>query len=371
MKLLSIIMPASLLGVILFLSTFKDELSLFPHNETQFEFIPITNSDEYISATTAQMDVDHGHLHFRYTLDSSSANPYALLLLHAHELQREVNLSSYDELVITVDPLDCSDFTVTLYVFEKGISDYDNMETHRPLSIKCRTEKGKSVYHLPLKDFATPHSWFSFMDITPENLAEPSLEAMTHLTFTHFDEKQCGVEQAITISELKFVDNSQDDLVLAIAGGLLLFVILIPLYLKMKKSKHLLTKRKVYYAGNEGGDKANSEILLHFFHDEFSNPLFSLQMIERKLGYKPVAVNEILSKEINSSYKQYLNTLRIDKAKYLLTESEMPIATIASEVGYCYANSFSRAFRNVVGVTPQSFRHEQLLKRKKRKIVSV
>lgn len=360
MKYLKIVIPISLLSLVLFFCTYKRELSLFPHNETQFEFIPITNSDEYISATSAEMDVEHGHLHFRYTLDSTIENPYAVLLLHAHELQRKINLSSYDELVVEIDPEECTDFTVTLYLYEKNISDYNNMETHRPLSIKCRTQRGKSIYRLPLQDFATPHEWFRFMKLTPEEVSKPSWSAMTHLAFTHFDDGQTGVEQAITISGLRFRDDPRQEVVLAVFSGIALLALLFPFCRKLRKRKNLNIKRRIYYSNEVGDNKVVAETLLNFFHEEFSNPLFSLQMIEKKIGLKPVVVNDLLASEIGSSYKQYLNTLRIDKAKYLLVQSDLPIATIASEVGYCYANSFSRAFRNIVGITPQSFRQEKM-----------
>ncbi len=32
------------------------------------------------------------------------------------------------------------------------------------------------------------------------------------------------------------------------------------------------------------------------------------------------------------------------------------VSVIAEEVGYCYSNSFSRVFKQVVGVTPNQFR---------------
>ncbi|MBE9211915.1 helix-turn-helix transcriptional regulator [Plectonema cf. radiosum LEGE 06105] len=53
---------------------------------------------------------------------------------------------------------------------------------------------------------------------------------------------------------------------------------------------------------------------------------------------------------------QYLTRCRINKAKHLLSKTELTITDIAFEVGLTNHSSFSRLFRKYVGVTPSSFR---------------
>lgn len=361
MNILRALVVSLILGVILFYVLYTPELSIFPQNDTEFEFIPITNSEDYLSATTVSVDVGHGHLHFRYTLDSTIDNPYAVLLLHAHELERTVNLSTFDELIVEVDPQDCSDFTITLYLYEEGISDLSNMETHRPLSIKCRTVDGKGTYNFPLSKFATPHEWYRFMNIRPEDLPQPSWSNVSHLAFTHFDASQRGSEQALTISRLEFKDLLFDEIIVVFISMLISFWALFSLQEFYLKGKQRKIKRPIYISKEQRANKEHGSKLLTFFHDEFTNPLFSQQFIEKKLGFKPAIINDLLLKEVGSTYKQYLNQLRIEKAKYLLTKSDLTISIIAFEVGYSYANSFSRAFRNIVGSTPVEYRREHII----------
>ena len=54
-------------------------------------------------------------------------------------------------------------------------------------------------------------------------------------------------------------------------------------------------------------------------------------------------------------------TLRLDRAKVLLRESDMNVAEIANEVGYRDANYFSKVFRKHTGWSPTEFaaRHRQ------------
>ncbi|MGB7442771.1 MAG: AraC family transcriptional regulator [Coleofasciculaceae cyanobacterium] len=53
---------------------------------------------------------------------------------------------------------------------------------------------------------------------------------------------------------------------------------------------------------------------------------------------------------------QYLTRCRIDQAKQLLLETELKITEIAFEVGFANHSSFTRLFRQYVGVTPKKFR---------------
>jgi AraC family transcriptional regulator len=53
---------------------------------------------------------------------------------------------------------------------------------------------------------------------------------------------------------------------------------------------------------------------------------------------------------------QWLTKLRMDQARWLLTEPRAPISDIALSVGYRTPSAFSAAFRRFVGSTPREFR---------------
>jgi AraC-like DNA-binding protein len=57
-----------------------------------------------------------------------------------------------------------------------------------------------------------------------------------------------------------------------------------------------------------------------------------------------------------ASYVQYINTLRTNKAKDLLDNTDMPVAAIAFEVGFEDLSTFYRAFKKHHKTSPMSFR---------------
>ncbi len=56
---------------------------------------------------------------------------------------------------------------------------------------------------------------------------------------------------------------------------------------------------------------------------------------------------------------KYLTTLRIEKAKFLLSESDVPVSNIASSLGYQDVLYFSRIFKKAVGESPTAYRDLQ------------
>jgi len=55
---------------------------------------------------------------------------------------------------------------------------------------------------------------------------------------------------------------------------------------------------------------------------------------------------------------QYLNQLRLEKAKRLLLQTSLPIQEVCNEVGYSSLGTFSNHFRRTVGQAPTCFRLE-------------
>ena len=54
---------------------------------------------------------------------------------------------------------------------------------------------------------------------------------------------------------------------------------------------------------------------------------------------------------------QYLIKFRVERAKSLLKESELPLVEVSSRAGFSHQSHFTRLFRRLTGTTPRAFRH--------------
>ena len=67
-------------------------------------------------------------------------------------------------------------------------------------------------------------------------------------------------------------------------------------------------------------------------------------------------VSRMFKKELGRNFVDYLNGIRMDKAKELLRDPQYKTYEVAEKVGIPDAHYFSRLFKKLVGVTPTEFR---------------
>jgi YesN/AraC family two-component response regulator len=63
----------------------------------------------------------------------------------------------------------------------------------------------------------------------------------------------------------------------------------------------------------------------------------------------------LFKKHTSKTYNDYLNCLRIEKAKEMLIESSISIKEAASKSGYLNLNNFYAQFKHHTGITPKAF----------------
>ncbi len=74
----------------------------------------------------------------------------------------------------------------------------------------------------------------------------------------------------------------------------------------------------------------------------------------------PFYYSHIIKNETGLTFNDYLTKMRIEKAKELLKNDVLSIATIAIEVGYNDQSYFSKVFKNWEGITPAKYRKKIL-----------
>lgn len=72
----------------------------------------------------------------------------------------------------------------------------------------------------------------------------------------------------------------------------------------------------------------------------------------------PAYFAELFRAETGQSPGQYRNRLRIERARLLLAETDMPVTMIAADLGYSSSQHFATAFRRGTGATPSQYRRQ-------------
>jgi AraC family transcriptional regulator len=108
-------------------------------------------------------------------------------------------------------------------------------------------------------------------------------------------------------------------------------------------------------AASATGEPAWMRQLRTTLHDRFAESLSMTQLAELA-GVHESHLARAFHRHHGCTVGDYTRQLRLDAASRLLSGSEMPLAEIAYEVGFCDQAHFSRAFRSAYGATPSTYR---------------
>lgn len=67
-------------------------------------------------------------------------------------------------------------------------------------------------------------------------------------------------------------------------------------------------------------------------------------------------VSKIFSRHLGCSFREYINGLRVNKAKSLLENAQLRIGQVMTRCGFQNQSSFNRIFRQVCGMSPREYR---------------
>lgn len=85
----------------------------------------------------------------------------------------------------------------------------------------------------------------------------------------------------------------------------------------------------------------------------------SLDQLAKIAHFSPYHFHRIFKSMVGEGVKEYVKRLRLEMAAMLLKSTAHPVLQIALECGYEAHEAFSRAFRQMFGMSPSQFREEQ------------
>ncbi|MDF2836412.1 MAG: hypothetical protein K0Q63_2052, partial [Paenibacillus sp.] len=92
-------------------------------------------------------------------------------------------------------------------------------------------------------------------------------------------------------------------------------------------------------------------------HENLSEP-FKLEELAASINYSVPYFSSMFKKTTGESFVQYLNRLRLEKAKLLLLTTDQKTFEIAEAIGFENYRSFNRLFKKETGRTPSDYRKQ-------------
>lgn len=105
----------------------------------------------------------------------------------------------------------------------------------------------------------------------------------------------------------------------------------------------------------DGGGVLLDNAILAYIESHSHKMNFMIQDVAQHFGISTRKVSNSIYKSTGLYFKQYLNIVRIEKARTLLLTTDRKVVAIAEMVGYLSVEHFSRSFAQAMGVSPSTY----------------
>ena len=118
---------------------------------------------------------------------------------------------------------------------------------------------------------------------------------------------------------------------------------------------NILEKQDVFVESNNAVCLEYITKVVSFMNENYSKDL-SISDIARSVNLNPRYLGSLFKNATGKTLIEYLNEIRIKKAKELLSQTNMSIKTISESVGYNDVHTFIRNFKKLFNITPSEYR---------------
>ena len=98
---------------------------------------------------------------------------------------------------------------------------------------------------------------------------------------------------------------------------------------------------------------------IHYVGEHYHEDI-TLATVAEYLGLNKCYFCTMFKSETGENFSNFLNQVRIDKGKELLTAGNLSMVDVAFSVGYSSQSYFNNVFKKNTGTTPRKFRDMQL-----------
>ena len=106
--------------------------------------------------------------------------------------------------------------------------------------------------------------------------------------------------------------------------------------------------------GVRGKHAVLNNVMRYLYKNFGENP--SLKNVAAMAGYSPNYFSKIFAEFTGKGYSEFLNALKVARAKVLLTSGDRSVSEIAFHCGFSSLSNFYRIFKEETGVTPSEYR---------------
>ncbi len=335
--------------------------TVFPANGNDVVFFDTYHEavDTLFSESSVVLKKKKDKLLFTYSLSKNIniQEPFSALFFYKNDtVDPFFDLSSHNIISLNLSSFRGKRIPITFTLNYEGFTDEKKILSNLPMTYVLEY-KSPGFYHVKLDQFEIPSWWLRQHKLKKEDLNNIKLSRVNYIVIGSCQLIDRGVEDEIIIS---YVGLKNDNSIFFIIFGIaLLFVFILFLLI------HFLRKRKVVIPYSQleiieryPDSSSKVEAVVVYMARHYSKPELSLIDVQKETGISSREIGLIFKNQFGSSFKKYLNLMRLTEVKRLLKETNETISVIAYKTGYSNVSHFNRVFKSEEGMSPKDYREK-------------
>lgn len=192
-----------------------------------------------------------------------------------------------------------------------------------------------------LNRIANEKSFVLFVAKNDNNIIEPLIDRICEISeLNNLAKKFMGVKNlgGSSMSDVLITEQILHQLLLTIIKGV----------------EENCISEKMVSASRTNADTAQ---IIEYMRENYKD--ITVEKLSKKFGYSTAQLYRIIKKTTGNNFNTIVITIRIQRAKYLLRNTDYSISQIANLVGLGSSEYFSRLFSRQIGYTPTEYRKMQ------------
>lgn len=278
---------------------------------------------------------------FKVTYELGGAYKHAFTGVYLQRSGSELmNWKGLDEIEVT---LSTKNGKQPLLVIEKLLS--DGVST-RPFHYTLDVGPGMNTYNIPIQDFKTQSWWFR------QNKQVENTTRWKQDSIVSFNIESCRILSPHLEDVIRVKHVALEAKTVWWPIYLMFFYILLELI--------IISILTLFSSRNEfeisGELEKSSHPFVYYLDNQFQDNQIDAEKLAEHFDTTPIEVNKVIMSETGLDFKNFLNRLRVEKAKEMLVNTEERAYEVARSCGFNNSSGFTQIFKSVTGDTPNKFR---------------
>lgn len=215
------------------------------------------------------------------------------------------------------------------------------------------TKKTSEVKRLPLEKFKEIKSKFSI--IINSNLLKRQIEELHNELIIPYDIKNT----IIYVMTLMFTNNDTTKCGISFINNSYRFIEKIKNSTSVEETMNIIDEFIDFYSSysteNTNAISPAIQAAIEYINNNFEKKL-TLESISSNIFLNRTYVCQLFKKELNVTFSEFIENVRIENAKMLLLNTNKSINEITQKVGYSDQSYFTKVFKKKIGISPNKYR---------------